>query len=110
MSLEGCKLISSEHAKGEFLMRGRYFQVDADGNDGAGRNNADTLGMSDAEVNAAIPWNFRFSIAAIAEAQLAVRYARELAKYLTQLVTACYEASLVHASDEAIGSGLFVLR
>jgi hypothetical protein len=109
MLSEDCKLISSERAKGEFLMRRRYFQVDADRNNGAGRNNADPLGMSDTEVKAGIALDFRFSIAAITEAQLASRYAKELAEYLTQLVATCYETSLVLASDEAISSCLFAL-
>jgi hypothetical protein len=65
--------------------------------------------MSDTEVKAGIALDFWFSITAITEAQLASRYARELAEDPTQLVTTCYEASLVFASDEAISSCLFVL-
>ena len=45
----------------------------------------------------------------IAETQLASRYAAELAEYLTQLVTACNETSLVLAPDEATSSCPFVL-
>ena len=35
-------------------MRSRYLQVDADRNNGAGRNNADAVRMSDTEVEAGI--------------------------------------------------------
>jgi hypothetical protein len=90
-------------------MRSRNFQVDADRNNGASRNNADTVRMSDTEVEAGIAQNFRLSVGPIAETQLASRYATQLAEYLTQLVTACNETSLVLAPDEATSSCPFVL-
>jgi hypothetical protein len=90
-------------------MRSRYLQVDADRNNSAGRNNADAVRMSDTEVEVEIAWNFRLSMGPIAETQLASGYATELAEYLTQLVTACNETSLVLAPDEATSSGPFVL-
>jgi hypothetical protein len=90
-------------------MSSRYLDVDADGNSGAGRNNADSVGMSNTEVEAGIAWNFRLSMGAITETQLACGYATELSEYLTQLVTACNETPLVLAPDEAASPCPFVL-